>query len=1040
MRLATGARGVPPAGALIALVAHLGAQTVARAEPAPDADVRVAASAPAAPLAPEVQALIARKRQEAVLARREGIKLLEDYLRTAEPGPETAEALFKLAELTWEDAQSEYLDRMDRYQAAVEQCRHERARCAEMPRKAPRLDLNKAQSTYARLVKEYPQFRKLDTVLYLYAFSLRDQGKLDEAVVYFQRLLREYPRSRFRADAWMAVGEWNFYERQSYRAALDAYERVAQHPRSPLYGLAVFKSAWCYWKLGQTDRAALRFKDVLDMAAQAKGSAEERKRAAELQDQALDYLVELFTEDDSKTADDAFKFLAQIGGKAYSQRVLVRFADTVFDQARYERAAEAYQLLLTLEPQAREAPARQQRVVESYQAIGNVTRAAAEMRKLASDYGPKSAWAKANAAHPEAVAEARALAEPFIRTQAKTLHAAAQKNERESKVVDRERYAQAAEAYGFYLEQFPDAPDAVELRYLRADIFFFKLKDARAAGQEYLAVGKSKPVGKYHKDALLQAMSAFESLRPPAPTGAAAKKKRAVTDDDRRFAEAADLYAQLLPNDRDIIKVIYKNGQFFYDYGDYDEAIKRFGLILERYPDSDVAPAAGDRLLECLAEAKDYANIETWARRLKKTRAFAGREAQARLDGLIVQSLLKRGDTLADKSDYAGAAAAYANVAREYPAHAAAAKALANAGAAYEKAGTPKSAVEAYESLADKYPRASEAPEGLLTAAKIEESIGAYAQAARLYEQLAQSYPQDERAPVALRNAGLLRQTLGQYDKAAAHYASYEQRYRGRPEATEVELARGLLLAERSRTSKTDTKAAAQALGDFARQHPNDPRAVEARVREAEAYMQQNADAQAKQALEQALAAAKAHRKDPATQVFAAEARTLQGDLLAREAERIKIAGRPRQLAKALEEKAAKLDDAKKVYLDVLSYRVPEWATAALYRIGQGYQSFAKAMRSAKVPRELSPDEQQIYRDELEKSVVIIEDKALDAFKSGYSKALEIGVYNQHTRLLRQALAELDRANYPPEAEARLGAQVAERRAPLEALEEIRRE
>ena len=179
-------------------------------------------------------------------------------------------------------------------------------------------------------------------------------------------------------------------------------------------------------------------------------------------------------------------------------------------------------------------------------------------------------------------------------------------------------YAQAAEAYAFYLEQFPDAKDAAELRYLRADILYFKLGDYRAAGTEYLAVGRSKPVGPNHKDALLNAMNAFEKLRPPAPAGRAARK-REVTDDDRRFAEAADLYATLFPNDKEIVTVIYKNGQFFYDHGDYDEAIKRFGLIIEQHPDSPVAGAAGDRLLECLDEAKDYANIEHWSRRLKKT-------------------------------------------------------------------------------------------------------------------------------------------------------------------------------------------------------------------------------------------------------------------------------------------------------------------------------------------------------------------------------------------------------------------------------------
>ena len=84
-----------------------------------------------------------------------------------------------------------------------------------------------------------------------------------------------------------------------------------------------------------------------------------------------------------------------------------------------------------------------------------------------------------------------------------------------------------------------------------------------------------------------------------------------------------------------------------------------------------------------------------------------------------------------------------------------------------------------------------------------------------------------------------------------------------------------------------------------------------------------------------------------------------------------------------LEEKAKRLEEAKGIYLDVVTYQSPEWATAALLRIGQGYEAYAKAMRNAPVPKDLKEEEKQVYRDELEKVVVVIEDKALDALQVG---------------------------------------------------------
>ena len=236
-----------------------------------------------------------------------------------------------------------------------------------MPRKPPTVDLSQAQAVYLRLINKYPKFRKIDTVIYLYAFSLRDQGKIGESIKYFQTILDKYPRSRYIADAWMAIAEYRFYEQQNYKSSLEAYEKVLKHPKSQLYDLALFKTAWCYWKLGDTNKSAMRFKDVLDLAKKKAGRTEEQqKRAAELQGQALDYLVELFTEDDTKSAQDAFEFLAQIGGKQYSRKVLKQLADTVFDQTRYERAVEAYRLLIELDPEQRRGarlPRQDRRVV-----------------------------------------------------------------------------------------------------------------------------------------------------------------------------------------------------------------------------------------------------------------------------------------------------------------------------------------------------------------------------------------------------------------------------------------------------------------------------------------------------------------------------------------------------------------------------------------------------------------------------------------------------------------------------------------------------
>jgi tetratricopeptide (TPR) repeat protein len=191
------------------------------------ARARAADAPPERPLGPAVESLIQQKEAQVRSARAEGIELLEKFLKDSADSPETAEALYKLAELTWEEAQADYLGRMGRYQDQLAACRKEAARCLRLPPRPPRLELRRSQNTYLRLIRDYPNFRKLDTVLYLYAFSLQDEGRPAEAIATFERLLAQYPRSRFRADAWMALAEHRFYGQHDYAAA----ERACRGPR-----------------------------------------------------------------------------------------------------------------------------------------------------------------------------------------------------------------------------------------------------------------------------------------------------------------------------------------------------------------------------------------------------------------------------------------------------------------------------------------------------------------------------------------------------------------------------------------------------------------------------------------------------------------------------------------------------------------------------------------------------------------------------------------------------------------------------------------
>ncbi|HVK74156.1 MAG TPA: tetratricopeptide repeat protein [Kofleriaceae bacterium] len=1025
--------------------------------PASELYLRKRPPVPEAPvLAPELQKLLNATEKQRDAKRLEAVALLREFLAGKPEGDARADGLFKLAELLWEEARRTYLVKMDGYERELERCKQDTA--CKTPPGEPRIDLSESEKLYKTLLADHPDFRRADLVLYLVGFAAKEDGREDEAMARFQEVIERFPTSPLYGDAWVMVGEHHF-------AALDwakaraAYANILTDRRAATYDLALFKTAWCDWKLGDVDSAARRFKEVLDLAVEAEraGSASQRRRRANLRDEALEYLVIVFTEDRAISAKEVFDFLASIGGEKYSRAVLVKVADAYLGQAEYDRAVDTFEFLIALEPDTLSAASWQRRIVETWASALDTAEVLNASKVLVESYGPGTAWAKAQR-NRDGLARSQRQNEELLRTTIKNLHADAQGREKAARPPKRPKdlrpadlpawertyrafldkhqlvlpYTQTAAGYQLYLSAYADQPEAVELRFLRAQILYFKLGRLEEAGDEFLQVGKTAPVGKYHKDALLAAMESFERARPQGTAG-----KRQLLPVDKKFAEAIDLYATLFPADPELVGVIFRNGQLFYDYGEYDEAIKRFGVIVTKYPDHPDAGPAGDRILAALNKAQDYENIEEWARRLKGAKAFSSKDQQDRLDRLIVESIGKSGDKYAEAGKYEQAAGFYLRVPKEFPKNPAAPAKMMNAGVMYEKAKLPEKAADVYLDLARQYKGAPEAEKAAFAAGAVYERVVYFDQAAAAYEVVVKDFPRSPNAADALYNAGVLRQALGQSDKAIAHYQDYAKRYRDRKDAAEVAFRIGVVYEDAGDDGKAD-----QAFRAYAAAHRDVPRRVlEAHVRSARTSLRLG---QTRRAAEQLDAALKLYKRldgkdKAAVKAWAAEARYYQGELLFKEYEKVTLETKPKLLERSLKKKGDLLGKARDVYLSVVDYEDLKWATASLYRVGQIYDSFAEALRTAPTPTNLSEAEQNAYREALDTYVLEIEETAIELFSTGYQKAIQMQVYDAYTKKIREALGRLSSTQYPPERESRAAARQGDRPLEIDLVEEVER-
>jgi tetratricopeptide (TPR) repeat protein len=953
--------------------------------PASELYIRKRPPAPEAPiLSQDLKKMLASTEKRRDDKRLEAIGLLRAFLGSNPTGEARADGTFKLAELLWEESRRLYLIKMDDYGRALEKCAQKKE-CD--PPKEPRINLMEAAALYQELHDKYPKFRRMDLVTYLLGFAAKEDGREDEAMLRFQEVIDRFPQSPLFGDAWMMVGE-HFFAASQWQKAIDAYTHIPDSAATS--DLATFKTAWCHWKLGRSEQAAKDFKRVLDKAVEAErtGTAAQRRRSAGLRDEALEYLVVVFTEDRSIGAQEVFDFLASIGGERYSRDVMIKVAESYAGQAEWERSNDAYRFLIKMEPGSIKAADYQREIVQNWTSALDVERAQDEIKILLDNYGPNTVWAKEQK-NRDALARSLDTTEQLVRVTATNIHGEAQRREkltRQPKLTGcatqpiaaqdlRVLYTKAADAYELYLTAFAGSKTAaeqtIELRYYRADILCFKLAKVEAAGDDYLAVGKSAPVGKFHKDALLNAMAAFEAARPKDTVG-----RRQLHPVDKKFGEAIDLYATLFPADPTLVGVIFKNGQMFFDYGEYDEAIKRFGVIVTKYPKDPNAGPAGDRILSALNKAQDYENIEDWARKLKSAPSFASKDQQDRLSRLIVESIQKSGDKYADAGKYEQAATFYLRVPKETPDARVGAQAMMNAGVMYEKAKQPEDAADVYIDLAQKYGGSAKdiAAKAAFSAGVVYEKVIFFDRAAKSYELVVDKFGHDKGDPKvadALFNAGVLRQALGQNDRAIAHYKKYKDQYASRKDAPDVAFNIGVVYQEAGQEGP-----AYSAFADYGRTYrSNGRRVIEAHVR---AGLMSLKLGQSKRAKDDFAAAQNLYKhangKEKAEgKSWAAQARYMEGELIFRDYEKVTLDVKPNQLEKALKLKSKLLAEAEKVYSSVLDYQDLKWATAAMYRVAQVYDGFAESLVNASTPKGLSADQAEAYRTTLDTYVVNIQ-------------------------------------------------------------------
>jgi TolA-binding protein len=889
-----------------------------------------------------------------------------------------------------------------------------------------------ADRIYDQIVTKHPKYERMDQVLYSLGRSRWDIGKHKEALEVYRKLIQEHPKSPYVADAYLAFGEYHF-ENKKVEHALQAYLKAAEHEESPVFGYAVYKQGWCHYNLTQWEEAGEKFKEVVLYSELNKDLLGDKKILL-TREARKDYVTVYSHFGAPEKAMDDFKQLAE--GRDFTQ-MLERLGNLYYSEGQDREAAVVYHMMIKATPDNTRNPFYQGRIVSSASRQGNkrvVVKHARILVELFQRVREKVKTLDPKAAdYPNAeqdLHDAEDLSDNTLRVLATTWHNEARKTR------DDETYELAHDMYGYFLDLFPGKKPAYDMRFYYAELLY-KLEKFGPAAEQYQTVLLADPKGKWAEAAAEENVRANNEL----VTDYERKQKKAGSDKPEDFdpskplpvpepkqklITACENYLKYFPKGKIATEVLYKIARVFYESNMFDQALEGFNRIVDEDPQHRRAEQAASLVLDVHNLREDWDALYAAARGFQKSKVLVGKEDFAQMiSDVLESSSFKVISKLQRQGKYEEAAKAYLAFADEFRKSMLADKALANAAANYALAGKIERAIRVREMLIENFPDSTLVPDSMYAVAESHEAIAELEKAAEALERFYRKYPKDPRSKDALFNAAIYREGYGGSANLKLAVADREQYLKDFPKSQDAGAVTMSIcrLYEQSRQAKKAQECFEDFAEKFAKE--DEDRAWSARFKAAELTRQTLGARKAEEALVKLSAEyRKKHRRLPDGSNNAARVAFMEAEDRFDEYRKLKIEmpdlKNMKKFQRSIAEKSKGRDELRRVFTDVVKLKDPEFAIAALYRIGDLNIHYMEALRTVPPPKDLNAEQKELFKDKLSERAAPIEDEAVGAFKLCVQKSQELHVFNDWTGRCLDVLEEKRPDEFPKLAAERM--------------------
>lgn len=621
---------------------------------------------------------------------------------------------------------------------------------------------------YKTLLEKYPMYDRNDQVLYQLSRAYEETGQVDKAMHVMNRLVREYPGSRYSDEVNFRRGEY-YFTRKKYLDAEEAYGEVLKNGvRSVYYERALYKKGWTFYKQELYEEALHQFIALLDHKDKAGYDFENIANDIENK-RVLDTFRVVSLSFNSLGGAAAVKdYFDRYKPRPYEDHVYQNLAEYYYNKRRYSDAAGAYNAFVETNPHHKKAPHFSMRVIDIYMKGGFPRLVIGAKKDFVSRYGLKTDyWNYFNHAdYPDVVG--------YLKTNiidlANHFHALYQDDKFARQRPD--NFSEASRWYREYLDTFPADEKSAGINYQLADLLL-ENKDYDIAALEYERSAYDYPVNENTRKAAYAAVYAY---REHLKTASAAQRDQVKQEIIRTSLRLVDNF----PRHEKSTLVLGAAIEDLFAMRDYSLAVNIGRRLIDEYPEVDQKILRGAWLVIAHSsyELKNYEEAElAYIETLELTKG-SEKDRKKLIDNLAA-SIYKQGEKAKTEEDYQAAVGHFMRISElaptsdirpsaeydaaalliqimdlrraigilisfreSYPGHELQKSVTKKIAYAYMELGDHRLAAEEYERVAKESEDKELIREAMYTAAELYEKADETEDALRVYQQFVEKYPE----------------------------------------------------------------------------------------------------------------------------------------------------------------------------------------------------------------------------------------------------------------------------------------------------------